>query len=298
MMEKTVVVPGAARSGTTMAGCSPRQVHAANAGPARGIGAERKRPAGGDAGSGGALPSFYGIGAQKAGTTWLYEMLKGHPQIYLPKRKEIHYWDHNDARQLSLQWYRDHFTPGRINGDITPAYAVLDEAKIEAIHALTPQARLLFSMRHPVERAWSFVQMAVGRNFTDLPPDLMAGEPQGEVLEFVRRKLFQRGCLERSNYAGTIRRWRRRFGDAALMCYRYERIARDPRRLLAEVCAHIGADPAWVDGLPPDVIGRMVFSSDKIPFPRALRAEFAERCAPYLDDLEQLLGERFDDWRS
>ena len=118
------------------------------------------------------------------------------------------------------------------------------------------------------------------------------------MLEFVRRKLFQRGCLERSNYAGTIRRWRRRFGDAALMCYRYERIARDPRRLLAEVCAHIGADPAWVDGLEKDVIGRMVFSSDKIPFPRALRAEFAERCAPYLDDLERLLGERFDDWRS
>lgn len=82
------------------------------------------------------------------------------------------------------------------------------------------------------------------------------------------------------------------------MLRRYERIAQDPRRLLAEICLHIGADPAWIDGHAPDVIGRMVFASDKIPFPRALRAEFAERCAKYVDDLERLLGERFDDWRS
>lgn len=37
-----------------------------------------------------ALPSFrlvermlYGIGAQKAGTTWLYEQMKSHPQVYM-----------------------------------------------------------------------------------------------------------------------------------------------------------------------------------------------------------------------
>jgi len=36
---------------------------------------------------------FLGIGAQKAGTTWLFEQLSQHPGIYLPVVKELHYFD-------------------------------------------------------------------------------------------------------------------------------------------------------------------------------------------------------------
>lgn len=38
-------------------------------------------------------PDFLCIGAQKAGTTWLYQNLRQHPQIWLPPIKEIHYFD-------------------------------------------------------------------------------------------------------------------------------------------------------------------------------------------------------------
>jgi Sulfotransferase family len=38
-------------------------------------------------------PDFLGIGAQKAGTTWLHRSLQVHPQIWLPKEKELHYFD-------------------------------------------------------------------------------------------------------------------------------------------------------------------------------------------------------------
>jgi len=38
-------------------------------------------------------PHFLGIGVPKAGTTWLYENLRQHPQIWLPPIKEIHYFD-------------------------------------------------------------------------------------------------------------------------------------------------------------------------------------------------------------
>ena len=37
-------------------------------------------------------PDFIGIGAQKAGTTWLHRNLQLHPQIWMP-RKEVHYFD-------------------------------------------------------------------------------------------------------------------------------------------------------------------------------------------------------------
>jgi hypothetical protein len=38
-------------------------------------------------------PDFLGIGAQKAGTTWLHRSLQAHPQIWMPKEKELHYFD-------------------------------------------------------------------------------------------------------------------------------------------------------------------------------------------------------------
>ena len=38
-------------------------------------------------------PRFLGIGAQKAGTTWLYENLRRHPALWLPPVKELHYLD-------------------------------------------------------------------------------------------------------------------------------------------------------------------------------------------------------------
>ncbi len=38
-------------------------------------------------------PDFVGIGAQKAGTTWLYHNLRAHPEIWMPPRKEIHYFN-------------------------------------------------------------------------------------------------------------------------------------------------------------------------------------------------------------
>ncbi len=39
-------------------------------------------------------PDFIGIGAQKAGTSWLHHNLAKHPQIWMPPLKEIHYFDH------------------------------------------------------------------------------------------------------------------------------------------------------------------------------------------------------------
>jgi len=40
------------------------------------------------------FPDFYGIGVQKAGTTWLHAQLKQHPTVYMPDLKEIQYFNH------------------------------------------------------------------------------------------------------------------------------------------------------------------------------------------------------------
>src|SRR3954471_17681386 len=39
------------------------------------------------------VPIFFCIGAQKAGTGWLYEQLRSHPDFWMPPLKELHYFD-------------------------------------------------------------------------------------------------------------------------------------------------------------------------------------------------------------
>ena len=58
------------------------------------------------------FPSFIGIGAQRAGTGWLYRNLAKHPDIWLTPLKELHYFDNPNevdsmgSRLRSSTWRR------------------------------------------------------------------------------------------------------------------------------------------------------------------------------------------------
>jgi hypothetical protein len=49
-------------------------------------------------------------------------------------------------------------------GEITPAYATLDEVTIREIAALAPNLRVFYSLRNPIARAWSSALMALERS--------------------------------------------------------------------------------------------------------------------------------------
>src|SRR4051794_39950057 len=72
-----------------------------------------------------ALPDFLIIGAQKSGTTSLYDYLCQHPQVRPAMTKEVHYFDFNFTR--GTRWYRSHFPLGVgsrnwVTGEATPYY--------------------------------------------------------------------------------------------------------------------------------------------------------------------------------
>src|SRR5438094_6624595 len=51
--------------------------------------------------TGDACPDFLCVGAQKAGTSWLYRQLEPHPDFWMPPVKELHYLDNlNRARRF------------------------------------------------------------------------------------------------------------------------------------------------------------------------------------------------------
>jgi len=55
------------------------------------------------------LPNFLCAGAAKCGTTSLHAILAEHPQIFLPQRKEIHFFENNGNYSKGLDWYSKYF---------------------------------------------------------------------------------------------------------------------------------------------------------------------------------------------
>ncbi len=107
---------------------------------------------------------FLGIGAQKSGTTWLYNALNKHPLINFPKGKEVHFWNGN-INSFNVNDYLISFIdPRLVEGEITPAYGHLSKDKIRIIHRYLPDIKIIYIMRNPVDRAWSSALMALNRS--------------------------------------------------------------------------------------------------------------------------------------
>lgn len=109
------------------------------------------------------LPTFLVIGAMKAGTSSLFHYLQNHPQVHMPERKELHFFNRNWHRGWG--WYEKQFA-GAGNavaiGEATPNYTKCDEFPLvaERMSQRLPDARLVYVVRHPIERMRSHYQHA------------------------------------------------------------------------------------------------------------------------------------------
>lgn len=227
-----------------------------------------------------------GIGAQKAGTTWLHEHLARHPRIGFPGGKEVHYWN---ARRATLpeQWYCDLFATGdgRINGDITPAYATLEPEAVARIGALFPDLRILFLLRDPVERAWSAALMALGR------AELTLDEASDR---WFLDHFHSRGSRLRGDYARTLRIWQKVYPAEQMLVLFYEDLCTDPAGLLGRVAMFLGLEPApaWT----PQVLAAPVFAGMGVPLRSSLRGALLDIYRPRIAALEACLGHDLSHW--
>jgi hypothetical protein len=143
-----------------------------------------------------ALPGALIIGGQKCGTTSIYNYLLQHPQmagiVERPDRrigrwieKEVHFFNQRGDIQQDESWYRAHFErrrEGVINFESTPNYLVSAHAPSRA-RAIVPNAKLIVSLRDPVDRAFSAYHHMRRQNLR------RPNAPQETFREFLTRKL-------------------------------------------------------------------------------------------------------------
>ena len=104
------------------------------------------------------LPTFIIIGAMKSGTSSLYHYLNAHPDICMSTVKETDYFVEAKNYSRGLAWYESLFTrEAKQYGEASPNYTKLPmhQGVPQRMHAVVPNARLIYVLRDPVERMLS-----------------------------------------------------------------------------------------------------------------------------------------------
>jgi len=111
------------------------------------------------------LPTFLNIGVPRAGTTWLYELLASHPEVFVTKyRKEV--WFFNTHYERGIKWYENFFPsytnydPYKAIGEISSEY-LYDPRCPERIADIPSITKMTLILRNPVDRAYSHYGLKV-----------------------------------------------------------------------------------------------------------------------------------------
>lgn len=104
------------------------------------------------------LPNLFCVGAQKAGTSSLYESFRSSGQVGFGGEKEIHFFDVPDNLRQGAKWLKEKFagTSGcQYRADFTPNYLLFEHVPAAIKSVCGEQVKIIILLRHPVDRAFS-----------------------------------------------------------------------------------------------------------------------------------------------
>ncbi|MGZ5400048.1 MAG: sulfotransferase family protein [Nocardioides sp.] len=206
-------------------------------------------------------PNFLIAGAQKSGTTWLHQMLRHHPDVFMSKPKELGFFSdpshHGDPAALAT--YEQHFAKAgsaRWRGESTPHYfwhrgdrpwsptvRTIEPADFVAEVLGDSLERVLLLLRDPVTRAVSAYhhnnargRVPAGQGIFDCPASM--------------------GLVDLGLYSVHWRHWASALGEERLKVYLYDDLAADPQGFLATVMTDLGlhAAPEMMEAARPSRI--------------------------------------------
>ncbi|MFN8188925.1 MAG: sulfotransferase [Nocardioidaceae bacterium] len=174
------------------------------------------------------LPNFIYIGPDKAGSSWLHEILIRHPEVYLTPAKDLYYFDRYYDR--GTEWYAEQFkdaTPAhRIVGEVCQDYLFDKQAPGRIAQTLPEAPRMMVSLRDPVERAWS--SWLYARKHGIMSPDF------GQALR------EEPSLLEHGRYASGLDRFSEHFARDLFHVAVFDDLAADPQAFLDDVTDFLG----------------------------------------------------------
>ena len=266
-------------------------------------------------------PDFVCIGAQKAGTTWLYENLKKHPEVWLPPTKEVLYFNRVRTNEKLLgKW------------DITHPYGIYNRYLKNQLPLKLNNLRWLreyYRLQH--SKSWYLnlfnEKYTNGKTCGDITPDYSTLDDSG--VNYAKKVLgseipiivILRNPIERSwssakmifryynkdynndnysdiarllktpyltlcsDYTNIITRWRERFNNVHIMTY--DKLCTSPTGFLKDISMILNIDNHWDN----KTVGRRVWSDSKrIPMPETIHDLLKKQYYHEMEKLYSLTG--------
>lgn len=254
-----------------------------------------------------ALPHFIIIGAQRAGTTSLYDYLSAHRQIIPATAKEIHFFDLNYRK--GSDWYRAHFPTktavdrrrgevgGRIlTGEASPFYMVHPHVPLR-IKSLLPQIKLIALLRDPVARSYSHYLREVRKGREQYSFEEAIKRENERICadwkrlksdrQFVSREVQRYSYKLRGRYLEHLMPYYDHFGSDKVLVLRSEDLYANVQESYSRILKFLELEPHTLTNARPR--GRTKYDRGAIPFEESLRAYFE----PHNRKLYAFLGRDF-----
>jgi len=249
---------------------------------------------------------FIVVGAQKSGTTALHYFLRKHPQIALPERQELHFFDDDEifSRPVDYDLLHRQFRPvagstllrfatarQAIAGEVTPSYLYWKPA-MERIWNYNRQIKLVILLRNPIDRAFAHWNM---QRFKDREPlgflDALKEEPRriAQPLTIESRRF---AYVDRGFYSGQLERVFKFFPREQVHLVKFEDFRDRKQETLDGIFEFLGVKSL-----------RRIRDKDRniVPYERTMTPEerkyLSEVFSAEITKLEQMLGWDCSDWK-
>lgn len=194
-------------------------------------------------------PNFLCIGAQKSGTTLLYELLREHPEIYIPEQKELHFFDIDDNYKKGISWYLQFFKSSinqKAIGSITPSYIYFDYVPERIQAELGNNIKFIVILRNPIDRAYSHYWMSFKRGYETLSFE------KAIMMEHAR---IRKGYFEKNNfsyisrgfYSEQLERYYRFFPKENFKILIFERFIKQIDQYIYEILDFLGVEKIQIN---------------------------------------------------
>ena len=283
-----------------------------------------------------AIPNLFIVGSWKAGTSSLYFYLKDHPDVFMSRVKEPHYFVNNSRFRprifCSLASYLRLFRKAKgapIVGEASAYYFCMPESA-KLICDFNPKAKIVIMLRHPVDTIYAFhtESLFLGRETHNLTDTLVYQDEHPDHIP---------------NYTKLIRSWPERiqsywnlFGKEQVHIIFFEDLEKRPLFMYQELLAFLGIDQkftpsftvhnpskmppppfmAWLSASPIAILLMQIISHSAVlaekvedlrrkqfrhqkraPLDPILRQKLVASYAPTIDALSQLLQRDLSHWK-
>jgi hypothetical protein len=187
-------------------------------------------------------PDFIVMGAMKSATSTLHEQLSEQPGFFMSEEKEPNFFSNDEIYAKGLGWYSSLFAnaaPGDLCGESSTHYTKRPTYPhtVARMRASLPQVKLIYMMRHPIDRLIS--------HYLHEQLEWRMQMPIEEAIN-MHPELISYGC-----YSMQLEPFRDAYGVENILLIFFERFVLKGQEELERVCQFVGSQrrPCWVESL-------------------------------------------------